>query len=128
MSAEVDVNRASLISWAKVWDAQSTAMGGMATDAGDALPSGLGSTLGELGPALGLPLTPVAPGVGLLIGDYPLFQNALDAYRQVCPQTATLAGQGGQQMAAIADALVTAARRYDDNEQSLAQASHDADQ
>jgi hypothetical protein len=122
-TAETSYDRSSLISQAQTWDAQASVMAEMVGEAGGSVPTAEGSYYGEQGLSLGAPGGILA---GLAIGDYPLFQAALNAYAKVEPQLAALAGQGHQQMVAIADALITATKRYDANEEGLAEASQNA--
>jgi hypothetical protein len=116
VTAETDVNPQALINWAQVWDQQSAVFGSIATEANGTMPSGAGAELGVAGSAAG----------AFALGDYLLFKSCLDAYEQVCPQLAALAGQASQQMSAIADGLLTAVRSYASNERTIIMISENA--
>ncbi|HUA28391.1 MAG TPA: type VII secretion target [Streptosporangiaceae bacterium] len=93
--AEVNVHPDALLSQAKVWDAQSTAMGKIATAIND---------------------TVAAVAVDGL--DSWLFSEPLTAYKKVSAEFGRLSSQGQKEMQSIADALVQAARNYEATERA----------
>lgn len=93
--AETKVDWGSLPGQATLWSQQATTMGNISGEiAGLTIPSSV-----------------------------PWFADAVNAYNQVCQEYEKLSGQGQQQMQAIADALTTASKSYQANEQHLTQSS-----
>jgi len=95
VNAQVNVHPAALLSQAKVWDAQSTAMGKIATT---------------------IDGTVAAVSVDGL--DAWLFSEPLTAYKKIGTEFGRLCGQGQKEMQSIADALVQAARNYEATERA----------
>jgi uncharacterized protein YukE len=94
-NAQVNVHPDALLTQAKVWDAQSTAMEKIAAAIDD---------------------TVAAVAVDGL--DSWLFSEPLTTYKQVSAEFGRLCSQGQKEMQSIADALVQAARNYEATERA----------
>jgi hypothetical protein len=108
MAFDVDVQLDSLLPQARAWDEQSSAMGKIVTEINGSQVSNATSIVAGQG-------AEVIPGIGIS-EDYPLFNSALSAYKQVSAGIGTLCGQGQQMMEKIADALAMAHRNYETTE------------
>jgi hypothetical protein len=94
-NAEVSVQLDALLQQAKVWDAQSTAMGKIAA---------------------AIDGTEAAVSVDGL--DSWLFSEPLTNYKRISTEFSRLSGQGQKEMQTIADALVQAYRNYEVTERA----------
>ncbi|HEY2576483.1 MAG TPA: hypothetical protein VGI74_09265 [Streptosporangiaceae bacterium] len=95
MSGETKVDWGSLPGQAQTWSQQATAIGNISgTISGLQIPASV-----------------------------PWFQDAVNAYNQVCQLYEKLSGQGFQQMQSIANALTTAYQNYQSTEQHLTQSA-----
>ena len=89
-SGETSVHRDGLIGMARFWDSSSATMGGVSRQS-----------------------------YGLVYnGDAGVFTEFVSVYNQLADNVGMWSGQGQTQMGDIADALVTAAKRYDHTESS----------
>jgi hypothetical protein len=120
MDFDVDVQLASLLPQAKIWDEQSNAMGKMVAEINASQVSNATSIVRGQGGE-------VIPGIGIS-EDYPLFSSALSAYKQASADIARLCGQGQQMMEKIADALTLAHRNYEATEQANVQSANSVGQ
>ena len=116
MGFDVDVQLDSLLPQARAWDEQSDAMGKIVAEINGSQVSNASSIVSSQGGE-------VIPGVGIS-GDYPLFNSALSAYKQVSGEIGRLCGQGQQMMEKIADALTEAHRNYEATEAANIQSAN----
>ena len=120
MGFDVDVQLDSLLPQARAWDEQSSAMAKIAAEiSGSQLSNATAIVSGQGGE--------VIPGVGIS-QDYPLFNSALSAYKQVSAGIDRLCGQGQQMMERIADALTMAHRNYETTEVANIQSANNVGQ
>jgi hypothetical protein len=97
-TADVSVDRSSLLPQAKVWDAQAQVMAGIASEANSLQYSG------QDGP----------------------FTDVMRAYNTARDNIVKWTGQGHQEMTSIANALVQAYQRYNTTENTNAQDAYNA--
>jgi hypothetical protein len=118
-SNDVSVNRDTLIPQAKVWDAQASAMGTIASQAGSM----------NFSDSASITAAAAASGTaGGVTGDAAanIFAGVIDAYNAVSKEIATWCGQGDQEMQAIAQQLVKADQGYDTTENVNSQSAYNA--
>lgn len=110
MAPDVDVNRDSLLTQAKVWDAQSSAMGKILSEIEGTQQSSAARV----------------KCVDQSLGDFFIFGDALGTYETVCMEYSRLVGDGQQEMQEIGDALIQSYQNYEKAEQVNARSASNA--